>query len=194
MFLFKKKKAPLQSVIPINIIHLKNSIYIFIYRFLYIYFYVQDVLASCQRSISVGVGDGLGFIALGFQNLPFTRDALKIQTHPARRYQNKIKGKKILILKHIYNSSRLYYLCRTNWGFSSPPFPLSGNTLPAEPCGTLPPSGPQGGCGWPRQQHPSSSQGCTAPKPSHSQEFRRLSSAVFIQNQTISAPRRQRLP
>lgn len=40
------KKAPLQSVIPITIIHLKNSIYRFIYIFLYIYFYVQDVLAS----------------------------------------------------------------------------------------------------------------------------------------------------
>lgn len=71
LFLFKKK-APLQSVIPINIIHLKNSIYIFIYRFLYIYFYVQDGLASCPRSISVGAGDVLGFTALGFQSLPFT--------------------------------------------------------------------------------------------------------------------------
>lgn len=92
-FLKKKKKAPLQSVIPINIIHLKNSIYIFIYRFLYIYFYVQDGLALCPRSISVGAGDGLGFIALGFQSLPFTRDALKTQRHPARRHQNKIKRK-----------------------------------------------------------------------------------------------------
>lgn len=45
-FIFIIKKAPLQSVIPITIIHLKNSIYRFIYIFLYIYFYVQDVLAS----------------------------------------------------------------------------------------------------------------------------------------------------
>lgn len=37
VFIKKKKKAPLQSVIPINIIHLKNSIYIFIYIFLYIF-------------------------------------------------------------------------------------------------------------------------------------------------------------
>lgn len=85
----KEEKQPLQSVIPINIIHLKNTIYIFIYRFLYIYFYIQDVLASCQRNISVEAGDGLGFIALGFQNRPFARNALKTQRHPARRYQNK---------------------------------------------------------------------------------------------------------
>lgn len=67
LFLLKrKKKAPLQAVIPINIIHLKNSIYIFIYIyiFLYIYFYVQDILASCHMSISVGVGDQVVFIAL----------------------------------------------------------------------------------------------------------------------------------
>lgn len=32
-----------------------------------------------------------------------------------------------MILKHIYNSSSL---CRTNLGFNSPPFPLSGNILP----------------------------------------------------------------
>lgn len=99
-----------------------------------------------------------------------------------------------MILKHIYNSSSLCYLCRTDWGFNSPPFPLSGNTLPAEPCGMLPPSGSQGGCRWPRQQHPSSSQGCPAPKQSHSQGFQRLSSALFIQNQTISAPSMQHLP
>lgn len=42
----------------------------------------------------------MGFVALGFQNLPFTRDAIKTQRHPARRYQNKIKRKKkILIFK-----------------------------------------------------------------------------------------------
>lgn len=62
MVLLKKKKAPLQSVIPIAIIHLKNSIYIYIY--FYIYFYVHDVLAARHMSISVGVGDGLVFIGL----------------------------------------------------------------------------------------------------------------------------------